>query len=260
MESLSEHADPSIASLIEDAPKRRVRRNPRELVSDLQGRLVGKYLQALYRGYIGSPNHWLRTARTARHSPGWSRVLSVYNWNQLLCWRISNREAILYRVNDTGRVKFYTPGIPRSCRSATSNRVRLAEKSLFRRERLPTYPTLIEWGHAFWDPVKHREPEEPDRSQPMTRTNPRELWLNQPQLRKRIAQHMIYAVRDDQDVPKKVLRYMRYRWGWFIPNSARYPQIVADWLLRQWKARPRSLWLRDRTSYRKFLRANPYHG
>jgi hypothetical protein len=228
---------------------------PRALVTGLKGRLVGKYLKALHRGYLGSPNHWLKRGRTARACSGWSKDLNVFRPNPLLCWEWPTHKRDSCFVNDLPTVKFYCRGKTSQQYGRNGSRL-LLSKTNWPAAKIPSYPTFFEFGVALASGVSP----ETDAFDPSGtyRIDRREFWSKRPGRRTRVAHHMIYGIRAIHGVPGKFRRYFGYRWG-FLILTGRPPPPLADWLLKVWRTRPRSLWLRRRLSFRNFLKQAPLH-
>lgn len=70
----------------------------------------------------------------------------------------------------------------------------------------------------------------------------------------RIVSNQVIGIRSDMKVPEKFLPYFRYRWNFLILTVNRIPPGLARFLTGQWIRNPHNLWLRDKCSFRNFLK------
>lgn len=74
-------------------------------------------------------------------------------------------------------------------------------------------------------------------------------------MRARLISHQIVGIRSDIEVPKKFLGYFSYRWE-FLILSVRHnlPAGLVRFLTGQWIRNPHNLWLREKYSFKNFLK------
>jgi hypothetical protein len=74
-------------------------------------------------------------------------------------------------------------------------------------------------------------------------------------LRARLISKQVLGIRSDIEVPKKFLVHFRYRWN-FLILAAPYnlPAGLVRFLTGQWIANPHNLWLREKCSFKNFLK------
>jgi len=78
-------------------------------------------------------------------------------------------------------------------------------------------------------------------------------------LRARVINTNIVGIRSDVEVPEKYLGYFRYRWGFLILNCGyRMPTGLVRFLTAQWIKGPHNLWLRDKCSFKNFLKKSDF--
>lgn len=74
----------------------------------------------------------------------------------------------------------------------------------------------------------------------------------------RIVVRQVIGLRADVEMPRKFLRYFRYRWGFLILISSKIPCGLTRFLASTWCVNPYSLWLERKVSLKTFLRQVPF--
>jgi len=79
------------------------------------------------------------------------------------------------------------------------------------------------------------------------------------ELRAKVISHQIVGIRSDIEVPRRFLGYFGYRWGFLILTS-RYslPAGLVRFLTGQWIRNPHNLWLREKYSFKRFLKKTDF--
>jgi len=77
------------------------------------------------------------------------------------------------------------------------------------------------------------------------------------EIAERIVVRQVIGLRADKEVPRKFLRYFRYRWGFLILISSTIPSGLVRFLASTWCMDPYSLWLERKVSLKTFLRQVP---
>jgi hypothetical protein len=75
------------------------------------------------------------------------------------------------------------------------------------------------------------------------------------ELRARLVSYQVIGIRSDIEVPKKFLGHFKYRWGFLIlVCQYNLPAQLVRFLTGQWIRNPHNLWLREKYSFKKFLK------
>jgi len=231
-----------------------------EHVGRLQGSLVKKFLKAKYRGYLGSPSHWLRNSRTARETPGWSKSLSLWRMNPLLSWQCLDSAARGDQPQvDAAKRSHFSVHVRGYSKSNHTDNVALSKRlarSSWPKQRYPSSPTLIEWERRR---VQGQPLETSRWSCPGgTRVSPKQLLQNGALLVK-VVRNLVIGIRSDEVVPRKFLRYFGYRWNFLILTTPLPPLPLCRFLVGVWMRRRTSVWLKYDTSFRNILKELPSH-
>lgn len=124
----------------------------------------------------------------------------------------------------------------------------------------PSFPSISEWMGMLRrgiDPLSRQEYKTPEGNAGYTCVSLREVREN-PYLATRIVANAIVGIRSSIEVPKKFLKYFRYRWNFLILTTTWcLPIGLVRFLLGQWCQNPYSLWLRRACTLKKFLRKTP---
>lgn len=107
------------------------------------------------------------------------------------------------------------------------------------------------------DPFERQELKDPVGYTGYTSVSRREVKEN-PFLATKIVSTTIVGIRSSTEVPRKFLKYFRYRQNFLIlVGTYALPIGLVRFLLAQWCINPFSLWLRRSSTLKKFLRKVP---
>lgn len=78
-------------------------------------------------------------------------------------------------------------------------------------------------------------------------------------MRARVISHQVMGIRSDIKVPEDYLRYFRYRENFLILWCRHnLPNGLVRFLTGQWIRNPHNLWLREKSSFKTFLKTTPH--
>jgi len=119
----------------------------------------------------------------------------------------------------------------------------------------PSSPTITEWLEM----VRRAAKSSSDHWVPSGKTAvvTRREFNDNIVLARMIVVRQIVGLRADVEIPRKFLKYFRYRWGFLILTYANIPAGLVRKLASIWIMDPYSLWLERRVSLRTFLRQVP---
>jgi len=124
----------------------------------------------------------------------------------------------------------------------------------------PSFPSIPEWMEMLRkgiDPFCRKELEEPVGHAGYTRVSRGEVKENS-FLATRIVLNAIVGIRSSIEVPRKFLRFFRYRQNFLILCvRGKLPIGLVRFLLAQWTQCPYSLWLRRACTLKQYLRKVP---
>jgi hypothetical protein len=233
------------ATLLKEHTKRRNPGLPRFDPSEwhLSGRLLGVYLNAVKRGYLGGPSRWIRAGRTPRKCSEWHPRISVFDRNPLLyvVWPHKQADAWLStrqcRAIHQSKIDVPIRTRPYSVVEGRRNRSRTGPEralpSLVPALRFPSSPTISEWWRFVLGTGKPY-PGRNGRVRDFVSTWP--CWTRGTLGANRsLVRQFIIGIRDDIVVPRKILPWFRRMRGFLIP-SPRLPAKLVGFLLSTWRA------------------------
>jgi len=114
----------------------------------------------------------------------------------------------------------------------------------------PTVYELLEMSRRGITPLPMQKPRVVS-----TRPTSRAQYNSDAVLRARVISNQIVGIRSDVKVPNKFIRYFRYRWNFLIlAVPYNLPIGLVRFLTGQWIRNPHNLWLREKCSFKNFLK------
>jgi hypothetical protein len=232
------------------------------LLTDSRDRIL---LSRRVRGFLLSRRRG--RLRLPKYLPAEVQALSELSKTQLrerVYWvkpSTSSTHRLLNRVDRYAR-QLITGGIWNR-RSATdrhtanvvgTSRLRKTEWPRIAGSRWPSTPTLSELLEMSRRGIVYRGLE-PRTRHPVENRLTRQLVSDDIRVATKIVSKYIVGIRSSEDVPRKFLKYFRYRWN-FLVLTVRWaiPAGLVRFLLSRWVCAPTSLWLVKNCRFKNFLK------
>jgi len=118
----------------------------------------------------------------------------------------------------------------------------------------PSSPTIVEIAAAYrkgW--VQYPTIPAPSRTSRVSLAR----FNSEAELAKLIVRRNVVGIRSGEEVPRKFLKYFRYRWNFLILAVDIVPIGLARFLASKWLCKPSSLWLERPRALKSYLREVP---
>jgi len=235
----------------------------------LRGPLARTFRRAVERGYQGTPSRWLRSPAAAREilklqQKGFtfhSTDLSVIQPNSPLFYAVNGCSGIEHHSfsfgfrRETIRRKYVNFTVLR-CQAASVPRLKRHEWPLCG-HAWPTYPTLNESWAAMVTGKFPLHLNKAAASDTILRPK-RPTKQVKPGTAERALSYYVIGIRADIEVPRKLLGYFKYRWGFLIlKRHCDFNRNLTEFLSRLWKSDHTGMFLREPIRFNDALRCIP---
>jgi hypothetical protein len=235
----------------------------------LRGPLARTFRRAVERGYRGSPSQWLRSPAAAREilklqQKGFTfppTGLSVMQPNGPLFFAVNGCSGIEPHSLSYG---FRRETIRRKAVNLTVLRCQAASVPRLKRHEWPlsghawpTYPTLNESWAAMVTGKFPLHLNKAATSETFLRSK-RPTKQVKPGTSERVLSYYVIGIRADIEVPRTLLGYFKYRWGFLIlRRHCSFNRNLTKFLSRLWKTDHTGMFLREPIRYNDALRCIP---
>jgi len=235
----------------------------------LRGPLARTFRRAVERGYQGTPRRWLRSPVAVREITKLQQKGFTFHSTEFSV--VSPSSPLFFAVNGSSGIEHHsrTSGFRgETIRRKATNFVvlRRQSSSVARLKRSqwpnsghgwPTYPTLNEsWASVVTGKFPLHLQKGFSSTTRLTKIRPTKLV--KPGTMERALSYYVIGIRADIEVPRKLLGYFKYRWGFLIlKRHGHYNRTLCKFLAKVWKSDHTGMFLREPIRLSEALRCVP---
>jgi len=235
----------------------------------LRGPLARTFRRAVERGYQGTPSRWLKSPAAVREITKLQQKGFTFHSTEFSV--VSPSSPLFFAVNGSSGIEHHS--LVAGFRNETIRRkatnfvvLRRQSSSVARLKRSqwpnsghgwPTYPTLNEsWASVVTGKLPLHLQKGFSSTTRLTKIRPTKQV--KPGTMERALSYYVIGIRADIEVPRKLLGYFKYRWGFLIlKRHGGFNRTLCKFLAKVWKSDHTGMFLREPIRLSEALRCVP---